>query len=58
MKTIHVVTDIAAPVEVVWAQLSAVSEYAEWNPFITMFVANWSWATSWRFGSPRRVVAS
>ncbi len=37
MKTIHVVTDIAAPVEIVWAQLSAVSEYAEWNPFITMF---------------------
>ncbi len=37
MKTIHVSTDIAAPVEIVWAQLSAVSEYAEWNPFITMF---------------------
>lgn len=37
MKTIHVVTDIAAPVEIVWAQLTAVSEYPEWNPFITMF---------------------
>jgi hypothetical protein len=37
MKTIHIVTDIAAPVEIVWAQLSAVSQYAEWNPFITRF---------------------
>ncbi len=37
MRTIQVVTDIAAPVEIVWAQLSAVSEYAEWNPFITTF---------------------
>ena len=36
MKTIHVVSDIAAPVEIVWAQLSAVLEHAEWNPFITM----------------------
>jgi hypothetical protein len=37
MKTIRVVTEIAAPVETVWAELSAVSEYAEWNPFITSF---------------------
>ena len=37
MKIIEVVTDIAAPVQVVWAHLSAVSEYAEWNPFITTF---------------------
>ena len=37
MKTIHVVTDIAAPVETVWAELSAVSTYADWNPFITKF---------------------
>jgi hypothetical protein len=37
MKSIRVVTEIAAPVETVWAELSAVSEYAEWNPFITSF---------------------
>jgi hypothetical protein len=37
MKTTQVVTDIAAPVEIVWAELCAVSEYAEWNPFITTF---------------------
>jgi hypothetical protein len=37
MKSIRVVTEIAAPVERVWAELSAVSEYAEWNPFITSF---------------------
>lgn len=37
MKTIRVVTDIAAPVETVWAELSAVDKYAEWNPFITVF---------------------
>jgi hypothetical protein len=37
VKTIRVVTDIAAPVETVWAELSAVSEYAAWNPFITTF---------------------
>ena len=35
MKTIRVVTDIAASVEVVWAQLTTTSAYAEWNPFIT-----------------------
>jgi hypothetical protein len=35
MKTIRVVTDIAAPVQTVWAELSAGREYAEWNPFIT-----------------------
>ncbi|MDX6372015.1 MAG: hypothetical protein QOD98_1003 [Nocardioidaceae bacterium] len=37
MKSIRVVTEIAVPVETVWAELSAVSEYAEWNPFITSF---------------------
>ena len=37
MKTISVVTDIAAPVETVWAELCAVSDYSEWNPFITAF---------------------
>ena len=37
MRTIRVATEIAAPVETVWASLSAVSEYAEWNPFITAF---------------------
>jgi hypothetical protein len=37
MKRISVVTDIAAPVEAVWAELSTVSKYAEWNPFITAF---------------------
>jgi hypothetical protein len=35
MKTIQAVTEIAAPVETVWAELAAVSKYAEWNPFIT-----------------------
>lgn len=35
MRTISVVTDLAAPVEAVWAELSAVERYAEWNPFIT-----------------------
>lgn len=37
MTSLHVVTDIAAPVETVWAELSAVSKYREWNPFITSF---------------------
>ena len=37
MKNISVVTEIAAPMETVWAEVSAVSEYAEWNPFITAF---------------------
>ena len=37
MKTIRVVTDIAAPVETVWTHLSAVADYAAWNPFITQF---------------------
>jgi hypothetical protein len=35
MKTIRVVTDFAAPIQTVWAELCAVTEYAEWNPFIT-----------------------
>ena len=37
MTSLHVVTDIAAPVETVWAELSAVSKYRDWNPFITSF---------------------
>jgi hypothetical protein len=37
MKSISVVTDIAAPVETVWAELCTVSDYSEWNPFITAF---------------------
>jgi hypothetical protein len=37
MKSIRVTTEIAAPVETVWAELSAVGAYAEWNPFITAF---------------------
>lgn len=35
MRTIRVVTDIAAPVEAVWAQIAATSDYPDWNPFIT-----------------------
>ena len=35
MKTIQVVTDIAAPAATVWAELTAVERYGEWNPFIT-----------------------
>jgi hypothetical protein len=37
MKTIRVVTDIASPVEKVWAELAAVGDYAVWNPFIPSF---------------------
>ncbi len=37
MKTIEAVTDIDAPVQAVWAELSAVSTYPDWNPFITSF---------------------
>jgi hypothetical protein len=37
VKHISVVTDIAAPVATVWADLCAVSSYPEWNPFITSF---------------------
>lgn len=37
MKSISVITDIAAPVETVWAELCTVSKYPEWNPFITTF---------------------
>lgn len=36
MKSIHVTTEISAPIETVWDQLSAVSQYPEWNPFITL----------------------
>jgi hypothetical protein len=37
MKTIESVTEIDAPVQAVWAELSAVSTYPGWNPFITTF---------------------
>jgi hypothetical protein len=37
MKTIEAVTEINAPVQAVWAELSAVSTYPEWNPFVTTF---------------------
>jgi hypothetical protein len=35
MKIVRVVTDIAAPAQTVWAELSAVAKFVEWNPFIT-----------------------
>lgn len=37
MRSIHTAIDIAAPVATVWAELSAVEEYAAWNPFVTSF---------------------
>src|SRR3954454_20029597 len=37
VKTIQAVTEIHAPVPAVWAELSAVSTYHGWNPFITTF---------------------
>jgi hypothetical protein len=37
MKTIAAVTEVDAPVQAVWAELSAVSTYPDWNPFITTF---------------------
>jgi hypothetical protein len=37
VKTIEVVTDIDARPETVWAELTAFSAYAAWNPFITSF---------------------
>lgn len=37
MKTIEAVTEIDAPVHAVWAELSAVSAFPEWNRFITSF---------------------
>jgi hypothetical protein len=37
MKSISVTTEISAPIETVWAELSAVDDYAAWNPFITSF---------------------
>ncbi len=38
MKSISVTTEISAPTETVWADLTAVGEYAAWNPFITSFI--------------------
>ena len=35
MRRIAVTTEIAAPVEAVWVQLTATSEFPTWNPFIT-----------------------
>jgi hypothetical protein len=37
MKKIQAVIEIDAPVATVWAELSAVSAYGGWNPFITSF---------------------
>jgi hypothetical protein len=37
VKTIEAVTEIDAPAQAVWAALSAVSTYPDWNPFITTF---------------------
>jgi hypothetical protein len=34
MRHISVTTEIAAPVEVVWAQLTGTAAFGEWNPFI------------------------
>jgi hypothetical protein len=34
MRRITVTTEIAAPVEVVWAQLTDTESFAQWNPFI------------------------
>ncbi|MCU1380659.1 MAG: Polyketide cyclase/dehydrase [Acidimicrobiales bacterium] len=34
MTTIEHITDIAAPVEAVWAVLTDVDAYGEWNPFL------------------------
>jgi hypothetical protein len=35
MRRIAVTTEIAAPVEAVWAQLTDTSRFPAWNPFIT-----------------------
>jgi hypothetical protein len=35
MRRIAVTTEIAAPVEAVWAQLIDTAEFPKWNPFIT-----------------------
>lgn len=40
MQRIKVVTDIAASQETVWAELTALGAYADWNPFITMAEGN------------------
>jgi hypothetical protein len=37
MKSISVTSEISAPIERVWAEVSAVGEYVAWNPFITSF---------------------
>jgi hypothetical protein len=34
MRKITVTTEIAAPVEVVWAQLTDTASFAQWNPFV------------------------
>lgn len=34
MRRIAVTTEIAAPVEVVWAQLTDTASFADWNPFM------------------------
>jgi hypothetical protein len=35
MKQIEAVTEIDAPADAVWAELTAGSAYADWNPFMT-----------------------
>jgi len=42
MKSISVTTEISAPIEAVWAELSGVDAYAAWNPFITSFAGELS----------------
>ena len=37
MRSIQADIEIAAPVETVWAEITAVASYVEWNPFITKF---------------------
>src|SRR5688500_10768177 len=34
MRRISVTTEIAAPVEVVWAQLTGTASFGDWNPFM------------------------
>jgi hypothetical protein len=40
MRKIAVTTEIAAPVEVVWAQLTDTAAFPSWNPFIREFAGD------------------
>lgn len=40
MRKIAVTTEIAAPVEVVWAQLTDTAAFASWNPFMPEFAGD------------------